>query len=107
MVTRSEERSEALGEHSGGVRHLTKVRATELERGRGSAGPGAAIADESKREKQASSVPPGTCEEEEAWLDSAPLPSRDAPERLSKCAGGPSFSLNFFPPLSYTMKCEF
>lgn len=33
MVTRSEERSEALGKPSGGVPHLTKIRATELGQG--------------------------------------------------------------------------
>lgn len=42
-------RSEASGEPSGGIPHLTKVRDTEL--GQGAAGPGAAMADEFKRER--------------------------------------------------------
>lgn len=56
-------RSEALGEPSGGIPYLTKVRDTEL--GQGTAGPGAAVADEFKREKQASTVPVSTGEEED------------------------------------------
>lgn len=91
------ERSEGFG------RHIPQV----VGHSRGRVGPqqGPELQEQKAWEKQTQFLG------EQVWrrpgLISAAHLSRDAPERLSKCAGGPRFRLNFLFPPSYTMKCEF